>query len=179
MVFFFVWKAYQKPKIVTKRPPVSTTVYSGTNAIIGALVYTRVYIRIYDPGQSNPTNFLELCYRYQIEFPMSVPTFNSTLIVLRFILWEKKLWYLAKSNPLTAELIYLCHLSNTPSRLISIFTGLYCDVKMMSKYLCITETNEPMIVTKKELTGHTLHSREQKRVNRTHSTLTGTMNALM
>ena len=56
-----------------------------------ALVY-RVYLRIYDPGPSNPTIFLGLCspsdYRQPIEFPMGILAFNLTEKVLIFTIYD-------------------------------------------------------------------------------------------
>ena len=39
LLVFFVRRVDKKPNILTKRRPVATTVPSGTNNIIGALVY--------------------------------------------------------------------------------------------------------------------------------------------
>ena len=54
--------------------------------------YTGVYLRIFDPGPSNATTFLELCspgdYRQSIESPMGVPTFNSTEKSLTFTIYD-------------------------------------------------------------------------------------------
>ena len=81
----------KNPTILTKRPPVATTVPSGTQRYHWALVY-RVYLRIFDPGPSNPTTFLGLCspgcYRQSIESPMGVSTFNSTEKVLTFTIYD-------------------------------------------------------------------------------------------
>ena len=93
-------------KILTKRPPVATTVPSGTHH---GHWYTGVYIQIYDPGLSNPT-FLGFCsprdYRQSLQSSMGVLTFNSTEdCILR--LWRNEVWYLMKSIPLAAEFIYL------------------------------------------------------------------------
>ena len=71
-------KAWQlllkKLKLLTKRPPVATTVPSGMNTVIGALIY-RVYLRIYDSGLSNPTTFLGLCR-------------NQKLLLLSFVVTD-------------------------------------------------------------------------------------------
>ena len=54
--------------------------------------YTGVYLRIFDPGPSNSTTFLELCfpgdYRQSIESPMGVPTFNPTEKSLTFTIYD-------------------------------------------------------------------------------------------
>ena len=47
---------------LTKRPPVATTVPSGTQRHHWEHWYTGVYHRIFDPGPSNPTTFLGLCF---------------------------------------------------------------------------------------------------------------------
>ena len=92
----FLWKAYslasindKNPNILTKRPPVATTVPSGTQRHhwgIGILGY------IFDPGPRNPTTFLWLCspgdYRQSIESPMGVQTFNCTEKALTFTIYD-------------------------------------------------------------------------------------------
>ena len=82
----------KNPNILTKRPPVATTVSSGTQRHHWALVYrgipsdlrsrpeqshhwyAGVYLRIFDPGPSIHTTFLGLCspgdYRQSIESPI-------------------------------------------------------------------------------------------------------------
>ena len=70
--------------------------------------YTVVYLRIFDPGPSNPTTFLGLCspgdYRQSIESPMGVSTFNCTEKSLTFTIYDcilrirsKKVCYLTKA----------------------------------------------------------------------------------
>ena len=111
-VFFVCVINNKTHTILTKRPPVATTVPSG---IIGALVY-RVYLRIFDSGPSNPTTFLGLCspgdYRQSIESSMGVPTFNSTEKSLAFTIYDciliirpKEVYYLTKVSPFDVELI--------------------------------------------------------------------------
>ena len=52
----------KRPNILTKRPLVATTVPYGSNTVIGAFgIPWYTYLRIYDPGPSNPTTFLGLC----------------------------------------------------------------------------------------------------------------------
>ena len=99
------------PKILTKRPPLSTTVPSGTQRHhwgIGIPWYT---FGSSIQGPSNPTTFLGLCspgdYRQSIESPMGVPTFNSTEKTLTFTIydcilriWPKNVCYLTKVSPL-------------------------------------------------------------------------------
>ena len=105
----------KNPTILTKRPPVATTVPSGTQRHHWALVY-RIYIRIFDPGPSNPTIFLGLCspgdYKQSIESPMGVPIFNSTEKSFTFTIYDcilrirpKKVCYLMKVSPLDVKLI--------------------------------------------------------------------------
>ena len=54
--------------------------------------YAGVYLRIFDPGQSNPITFLGLCfpgdYRHPVESPMGFPTFNSTDKAFKFTIYE-------------------------------------------------------------------------------------------
>ena len=54
--------------------------------------YAGVYLLIFDPGPSNPTTFLGLCfpgdYRQSIESPMGVPTFSSTEKALIFTIYD-------------------------------------------------------------------------------------------
>ena len=109
----------KKPIMLTKRPPVATTLPSGTQRHhwdIGIPGYTGVYLQIFDPDPSNPTTFLGLCspgnYRQFLEFPMGVPTFNSTEKALTFTIYDcilrirpKKACYLTKVSSLDVELI--------------------------------------------------------------------------
>ena len=78
--------------------------------------YTGVYLRIFDPGPSNPSTFLGFCspgdYRQSIQSPIGVPTFNSTENALTFTIydcilriWPPKVFYLTKVSPLDVELI--------------------------------------------------------------------------
>ena len=80
------------------QPPLSP---QAPSTIIGSLVY-RVYLRIFDPGPSNPTIFLGLCsageYGQSIESPMGVPTFNSTEKVLKFTIYDCILKITAKKG---------------------------------------------------------------------------------
>ena len=57
-MFFFLNQ--QKPKIVIKRPPVANIVPLTRTPSLEHC-YTRAYLRIFDPGSSNPTTFLRLC----------------------------------------------------------------------------------------------------------------------
>ena len=74
--------------------------------------YTGIYLRIFDPGPSNPITFLGLCspgdYRQSIDSPIGVPTFNSTEKALTFTIydfflriWPKKVCYLTKAKTLS------------------------------------------------------------------------------
>ena len=78
--------------------------------------YTEVYLRIFDPGPSDPTTFLGLCspgdYMQSIESSVGVPTFNSTEKAHTFTIYDcilrirpKKVCYLTKVSPLDVELI--------------------------------------------------------------------------
>ena len=113
--WLWTWKYFsinnKNPKIWTKRPhcPLRHPAPS-----LGHW-YTGVYLRIFDPGPSNPTTFLGLCslgdYRQSIESPMGVLTFNSTEKALTFTIYDcilrirsKKVCYLTKVSPLDVEL---------------------------------------------------------------------------
>ena len=106
----------QKPKIFNKTTACSRHCPLRHPAPSLGHWYTRVYLRIFDPGPSNPTTFLGLCspgdYRQSTESPMSVPP--STLQKSRLhslfmiVFWEygkKKVCYLTKVSHLDVELI--------------------------------------------------------------------------
>ena len=101
-------------KILTKRPPVATTVPSGTQrhhwgiGIPGYTFGSSIQARaIPPPSWCSPND-----YRQSIESPMGVLTFNSTEKSLTFTIYDcilrkrpKKLCYLTKVSPLNVELI--------------------------------------------------------------------------
>ena len=106
----------KNPNILSKWPPVAITVPLRLPAPSLGHWYTGVYLRIFDPGPSNPTTFLGLFspgdYRQSIESPMSFPTFNSTEKALTFTIYDcilrirpKKVCYLTKVSPLDVVLI--------------------------------------------------------------------------
>ena len=76
--------------MLTKRPPVATTVPSGMNTVIGHW-YTSVYLRIYDPSPSNPTTFPSSAVQVTIGnplFPVGVRAFNFTEKALIFAICD-------------------------------------------------------------------------------------------
>ena len=78
-------------KMLTKRPPLVTTVPSGTQRYHWALVYHGKPSGFRSrPGQSNhlPGALLFGDYWQSVEFPMSVPTFNSTENELTFTIYD-------------------------------------------------------------------------------------------
>ena len=85
--------------------------------------YTGVYLRIFDPGPSNPTTFLGLCSPIDYRQSMGVPTFNSTEKALTFTIYDcilrirPKRCFLTKVSPLDVELFSMRHLLKTLCRL--------------------------------------------------------------
>ena len=112
-------KASKARKVLTTKTSVACSHHCPLRHLAPSLGhwYTGVYLRIFDPGPSNPTTFLGLCspgdYRQSIESPMGIPTFNSTEKALTFIIYDcslrirsKKVCYLTKVRPLEDELIW-------------------------------------------------------------------------